>query len=109
MQSLKNKEQIKIQVLAFASQLLPAIIGVLSFMLLVRTAKPIVLGEYVIYMAAVVLFEMIKSGGLQSALVMRASGTDKQQQLTINGSAYWLGSVISFSLSIILAIICTVV
>lgn len=105
MQSLKNKEQIKIQVLAFASQLLPAIIGVLSFMLLVRTAKPIVLGEYVIYMAAVVLFEMIKSGGLQSALVMRASGTDKQQQLTINGSAYWLGSVISFSLSIILAII----
>jgi O-antigen/teichoic acid export membrane protein len=98
----KNKNQLAIQSLAFASQLLPAIIGVLSFMLLVRVTKPGVLGQYVVYMAAVVLFEMIKSGGLQSALVMRASTSDKEQQLRITGSAYWLGGIVSFSLSIIL-------
>jgi len=88
--------------MAFASQLIPAVVGVLSFMLLVRNAKPEVLGQFVIYMAAVVLFEMIKSGGLQSALVMRVSGTDSEQQVRINGSAYWLGAIISISLSIIL-------
>ena len=102
---LQNNKQANIQVLAFASQLVPAIIGVLSFMLLVRTAAPMVLGQYVIYMAAVVLFEMIKSGGLQTALVMRAAGSTKAQLLNITGSAYWLGAILSFSLSVILAIL----
>lgn len=91
-----------VQGLAFAGQLFPAIIGVLSFMLLVRVTKPGVLGEYIIYMAAVVLFEMIKSGGLQSALVMRVSTSDKEQQQRITGSAYWLGGIVSLSLSLIL-------
>lgn len=94
-----------VQGLAFASQLFPAIVGVFSFMLLVRVTKPAVLGEYIIYMAAVVLFEMIKSGGLQSALVMRASTSDKAQQQRITGSAYWLGGIVSFSLSFILIVL----
>lgn len=102
---LPNNKQANVQVLAFASQLVPAIIGVLSFMLLVRTASPMILGQYVIYMAAVVLFEMIKSGGLQTALVMRAAGSSKAQLLNITGSAYWLGAILSFSLSVILAIL----
>ena len=101
---IKTNKQINIQLLAFASQLIPAIIGVVSFMILVRTAKPIVLGQYIIYIAAVGLFEMVKSCGLQSALVMRVSGSNQDQQLTITGSAYWLGAVMSFSLSAILCI-----
>ena len=88
--------------MAFASQLAPAIIGVGSFMLLVRFTEPELLGQYLMYMSAVVLFEMIKSGGLQSALVMRLSGSNQQKQLKIIGSAYWLGGSISLSLSIIL-------
>ena len=95
----------KVQALAFASQLFPAIVGVLSFILLVRVTEPTVLGQYVIYMAAVVLFEMIKSGGLQSALVMRVSTSDKELQRRITGSAYWLGGVVSLSLSITLIIL----
>lgn len=94
-----------LQALALASQLFPAIVGVLSFMLLVRVTKPGVLGEYIIYLAAVVLFEMIKSGGLQSALVMRASNSDQEVQKRITGSAYWLGGVVSISLSIVLIIL----
>ncbi len=94
-----------LQVLAFASQLFPAIVGVLSFMLLVRATRPAVLGEYIIYLAAVVLFEMIKSGGLQSALVMRVANSDVELQKRITGSAYWLGGVVSFSLSFVLIIL----
>ncbi|PWK20038.1 O-antigen/teichoic acid export membrane protein [Arcicella aurantiaca] len=101
----KNKSQATIQGLAFASQLLPAIIGLGSFMLLVRATKPEILGEYIVYTTAVILFEMIKSGGLQSALVMRASTDDHQQQKTIIGSAYWLGGLISFSISVVLTIL----
>jgi len=91
-----------VQVLAFASQLLPAIIGVGSFMLLVRVVAAEALGQYLMYMAAVVLFEMIKSGGLQSALVMRLAGVGKQQQLQILGSAYFLGAIFSVGVSLIL-------
>ncbi|MEA5460787.1 oligosaccharide flippase family protein [Arcicella sp. LKC2W] len=100
-----NKSQAAIQGLAFASQLLPAIIGLGSFMLLVRVTKPEILGEYIVYTTAVILFEMIKSGGLQSALVMRASTDDQHQQKTIIGSAYWLGGLISLSISVILIIL----
>lgn len=101
----KTKSQAVIQGLAFASQLLPAIIGLGSFMLLVRVTQPVVLGEYIVYTTAVILFEMIKSGGLQSALVMRASTDDKDLQKTIIGSAYWLGGLISLSISVILIIL----
>src|SRR6266496_3252559 len=97
-----NKQTAVLQVQAFASQLLPAVIGVLSFMLLVRNTQQEVLGQFVIYMAAVVLFEMIKSGGLQSALVMRLSGADAAQQKKIIGSAYWLGAIVAFGISAIL-------
>ncbi len=88
--------------LAFASQLVPAIIGVSSFMILVRVSKPDLLGQYIIFSSAVVLFEMIKSGGLQSALVMRLSGSKTKQQKHIIGSAYWLGIIISCLLSLLL-------
>lgn len=101
----KNKSQVAIQGLAFASQLFPAIIGLGSFMLLVRVTKPEILGEYIVYTTAVILFEMIKSGGLQSALVMRASTDDSNQQKSIIGSAYWLGGLISLSISVILIIL----
>ena len=97
-----SKNQTSIQGLAFASQLLPAIIGLGSFMLLVRVTQPAILGEYIIYTTAVILFEMIKSGGLQSALVMRASSDDPTLQKIIIGSAYWLGGLISLSISVIL-------
>ena len=102
---IKNKSQATIQGLAFASQLLPAIIGLGSFMLLVRVTKPEILGEYIVYTTAVILFEMIKSGGLQSALVMRASTDDLNQQKNIIGSAYWLGGLISLSISLVLIIL----
>ncbi len=98
----KDRSQAAAQGLAFASQLLPAIIGLGSFMLLVRVTKPEIMGEYIIYTTAVILFEMIKSGGLQSALVMRASNNDHTQQQTIIGSAYWLGGMISLSISVVL-------
>src|SRR4051812_33621608 len=100
-----NKQQAGIQAMAFASQLLPAIIGVLSFMLLVRTVKQEILGHYMMYLAAVVLFEMVKSSGQQSAVVMRASGCTKAQERAITGSAYWLGGVVSISLSIVLSLL----
>ena len=100
-----NKQKLVLQVQAFASQLLPAVIGVLSFMLLVRNTDAEVLGQFLIYMAAVVLFEMIKSGGLQSALVMRLSGSDTEAQKKIIGSAYWLGAVIAGGISIILFVL----
>lgn len=102
---LKKNEQVKLQTLALMSQLVPAIIGVGSFMVLVRTAQPLVLGQYFIFMAAVVLFEMIKSGGLQSSLVMQISGKNDTQQKIIIGSAYWLGSLFAVSISLVLALL----
>ena len=98
-----NKRQVSMQAMAFASQLAPAIIGIASFMLLVRVTEPELLGQYLMYTSAVVLFEMIKSGGLQAALVMRLSGRTPKQQLQTIGSAYWLGGVMSVSVSLILA------
>jgi O-antigen/teichoic acid export membrane protein len=97
-----NKKTALLHTQAFASQLLPAIIGVLSFMLLVRNTTQEALGQFVIYMATVVLFEMVKSGGLQSALVMRLSGHTHEQEKRIIGSAYWLGGIISTGLSLLL-------
>ncbi len=102
---LKKNEQVKLQTLALMSQLVPAIIGVGSFMVLVRTAQPLVLGQYFIFMAAVVLFEMIKSGGLQSSLVMRISGKNEEQQKIIIGSAYWLGAIFTVFISLVLALL----
>ena len=101
----KNSNQLTIHSLAMASQLLPAVIGILSFMALVRVTQPDVLGEYLIYTAAVMLFEMIKSGGLQSAMVMRVTTNDKEQQQKIIGSAYWLGGVASAAISAVLLIL----
>ena len=101
----KRTNQLAVHSLALASQLLPAIVGILSFMALVRVSPPDVLGQYLIYTAAVMLFEMIKAGGLQSAMVMRVSTNDKEAQQTIIGSAYWLGGVASFSISFILIIL----
>ena len=103
---MSAKRQILItQSLAFASQLLPAIIGVLSFMWLVRVTVPVVLGEYLIYMAAVVMFEMVKSGGLQSALVMRIAKSDTDHRRQISGSAYWLAGTFSLAVSVILVVL----
>ncbi|MCY7421240.1 MAG: oligosaccharide flippase family protein [Chitinophagaceae bacterium] len=98
----KGKSGPNLQLLAFASQLLPAIIGVGSFMLLVRVVETEALGQFLLYMAAVVLFEMVKSGGLQSALVMRLAGAGRQQQQTTIGSAYWLGGIFSIAVSMVL-------
>lgn len=103
---MSAKRQILItQSLAFASQLLPAIIGVLSFMWLVRVTSPVVLGEYLIYMAAVVMLEMVKSGGLQSALVMRIAKSDAAQRRQISGSAYWLAGAFSLAVSAMLMLV----
>ena len=99
-----HNRQGAMQGLAFASQLAPAIIGVVSFMILVRVTNPDLLGQYLILSAAVVLFEMIKSGGLQSALVMRLSGSTPLHQKQTIGSAYWLGGIISGLLSLFLGI-----
>lgn len=100
-----HKKLIANQALAFAAQLMPAIIGVLSFMLLVRVTSQEALGQFVIYMAAVVLFEMVKSGGLQSALVMRVASCTLEQQREVSGSAYWLSGLFSVSVSLILLIL----
>jgi len=101
----KTKQLVATQALAFASQLLPAIVGVVSFMLLVRVTEPTALGQFIIYMAAVVMFEMVKSGGLQAALVMRVARSDKEQQQRITGSAYWLGGLVSLVVSIVLIVL----
>jgi O-antigen/teichoic acid export membrane protein len=101
----KTNHQLTVHSLAMASQLLPAVIGILSFMALVRVTQPDMLGQYLIYTAAVMLFEMIKAGGLQSAMVMRVSTNDKEQQQKIIGSAYWLGGVASVMISVILLIL----
>jgi O-antigen/teichoic acid export membrane protein len=101
----KSKNQLTVQSLALASQLLPAIIGILSFMALVRVTQAEVLGQYLIYTAAVMLFEMIKAGGLQSALIMRVSTNDKALQQRIIGSAYWLSGIASLSISLVLIIL----
>ena len=101
----KNKNQMMLHSLALASQLLPALIGILSFMAMVRVTQPGVMGQYLIYTAAVMLFEMIKAGGLQSALVMRVSTNDKEQQKKITGSAYWLATVASLSISLVLILL----
>lgn len=100
-----NKNMGVVQAMAFASQLIPAIIGVGSFMVLVRVVNAELLGQFLMYISGVVLFEMIKSGGLQSALVMRLSGRDAVQQLQTIGSAYWLGAAISGLLSALLTIV----
>ena len=100
-----SKKKLQVQALAFASQLIPAAVGVLSFMLLVRVTQPKVFGEYIIYMAAVTLFEMIKAGSLQSVLVMRASVDDEAQRQRIIGSAYWLGGMVSLAISVVLTIL----
>lgn len=100
-----NRNQGFVQAMAFASQLFPAIIGLGSFMILVRVVQAELLGQFLMYISGVVLFEMIKSGGLQSALVMRLSGREKHMQLQTIGSAYWLGAVFSGLLSVLLAIV----
>lgn len=101
----KSNNQLVVHSFALASQLLPAVIGVLSFMALVRVAQPGVLGQYLIYTAAVMLFEMIKAGGLQSAMVMRVSTNDDKVQRKIIGSAYWLGGIASLSISLVLVLL----
>ena len=89
-----SSKVVKNQILALSGQVLPAALGMVSFMWLVRILDPKILGEYLIYMTSVVLFEMVKSGGLQSALVMKVSEKDSEKRNRVIGSAYWLGSIV---------------
>lgn len=91
-----------LQLQAFASQLVPAAVGFVSFMVLLRYAPAEAVGQFLMYMAAVVLFEMIKSGGMQSALVMRLSGAIRHQQQVVVGSAYFLGGILAVGISLVL-------
>lgn len=95
-------QPIKNQFLALAGQVLPAAVGMISFMLLVRVLDQQVLGEYLIYMTTVVLFEMVKSGGLQSALIMRVSENDAEKRDIVVGSAYWFGALVVISSAVLL-------
>lgn len=99
-----SSKVVKNQILALSGQVLPAALGMVSFMWLVRILDPKVLGEYLIYMTSVVLFEMVKSGGLQSALVMKVSDKDPVKRNRVIGSAYWLGGIVVSLSGIILLV-----
>ena len=99
---MKANRAVSKQILAFSGQVLPAAIGMGSFMLLVRILEPAVFGEYIIYITAVVLFEMVKSGGLQSAIIMRISKNSAEEKIKVLGSAYWIGTLVVLISSLLL-------
>ncbi len=80
---------------SLAGNLLPAVLGLLAFMFLARGLSKVDFGSWVLYLSSFSLLEMIKSGGVQTALVMCMAGKDETQKEKAIGAAWILMVVIA--------------
>jgi O-antigen/teichoic acid export membrane protein len=94
---LKNKH-----LQSLAGNLLPALLGLVSFMLLARGLSKSDFGSWALYLSTFTLLEMIKSGGVQTALVMQISGKTEQEKNTTIGAAWKLISLLSLAAALLL-------
>lgn len=90
---------------SLAGNLLPALLGLLSFMLLARGLSKSDFGSWALYLSSFTLLEMIKSGGVQTALVMRISGKEESEKNKTIGAAWKLITLISLTSGALLFIV----
>ncbi len=94
---LKNKH-----LQSLAGNLVPALMGLISFMLLARGFSKSNFGSWALYLSSFTLLEMIKSGGVQTALVMQISGKTEKEKIKTIGAAWKLISLISLAAAVAL-------
>lgn len=89
---------------AFASNILYSVLGFLGIALLARSLPVSQYGDWIIYLSANSLLEMMRLGFIHTALVRYSSGSNEIQQKQYIASAWIIGLIISFSLSTIVFI-----
>ncbi|RZK73352.1 MAG: hypothetical protein EOO85_17510 [Pedobacter sp.] len=87
---LKNK-----QVLSLISSLVVSACGMLTFMLLLRSMKPIEMGYWIFFQTAFMLLDTFRTGFLQTALIKFYSGADKKRAAEVMGSIWFIAFIIT--------------
>ena len=77
--------------LSLSSNIGTAVFGFLSFIILVRTLVPDVLGEWVLYMAAGNFIEMLRFGLTRTAIIRFLSGAKGSERQKLIGTNWALG------------------
>jgi len=85
--------------LSLSSNLGIAVFGFLSFFILVRSLVPEVMGEWVLYLAAGNLFEMLRFGLTRTAIIRYLSGAEGDDRKKLIGTNWALGLVATIVLS----------
>ncbi len=88
--------------LSLTSNVAIAVFGFLSFILLVRSLKPGIFGEWVIYIAAGNFFEMLRFGITRIAIIRFLSGAKGEERMKLVGSNWYIGLIATVIIAIII-------
>ena len=91
--------------LSLASNLSVAVFGFLSFLLLVRTLKAELFGEWVLYITAGNFIEMLRFGITRTAIIRFLSGAENSERHRLIGSNWVISFVVTLMIAVILWII----
>ncbi len=100
---LRTKEIIKGKnFLSLSGNMVGALIGFLSFIVLTRSIDKTSLGMWLIFMAGGSFAEMLRYGPLKTAVIRKLSGANSRERMKVLGSNYFLSIVISVGTSLLL-------
>lgn len=102
---LMKNETKRNTLLSLLGNLLYSILGFVGIAILARSLELTEYGNWVIYLSAGSLLEMMRLGFLHTALVRFSSGSDEQSQKEYIASGWIIGLLFSISISIVLWII----
>ena len=89
-------------VLSFALNLTLAILGFAGFALLARSFPLEIFGEWVLYISAAALIEMIRYGITLAAVVRYLPGLEDEERLKLIGSSGFLGVITTIAIALII-------
>ncbi len=90
---------------SLAGNMLTAVFGVLTFMVLTRSFNKELFGEWILYLTGATFVEMFRFGITRTALIRFLSGAKKAEQKKLIGSNWLIGLIASVIIAIILWLI----
>jgi len=88
--------------LSLATNLVTAILGLVSFMLLTRGLEIKIFGDWVLFITLATFFDLLRFGLTSTALIRFASTDDVQVREAYLGSSYKIGLIAAVALAVIL-------
>jgi len=86
--------------LSLASNIVVAVFGFLSIIILARTLTPNYLGEWILYITAGNFFEMLRFGITRTAIIRFLSGSEGEEREKLIGSNWMIGLISTIIISV---------